>query len=81
MSNGPVQVGDSWYLWGLTGAVDGAGLALEDTGLVVGAQTLYRIIPGAGSTVGHWEPVTNGDPDNPELVFYEGDIVVYWVTD
>jgi hypothetical protein len=30
---------------------------------------------------GHWEPVTNGDPDNPEIVFYNGDVVLTWVED
>ena len=46
MSNGPVQVGDTWYLWGLTGAADGEALLLEDTGLTVGGTTLYRIVSG-----------------------------------
>lgn len=32
-------------------------------------------------TGGHWEPVTNGDPDNPELVFADGDVVMSWVVE
>lgn len=29
----------------------------------------------AASTT-HYEPVTNGDPDNPEIVFEDGDVVM-----
>lgn len=35
----------------------------------------------AGVAGGYWEPVTNGDSENPELVFYDGDVVMTWVTD
>ncbi len=52
-----------------------------DTGFVVDGWPVYRLELRDSAAGGHWEPVTNGDPDNPELVFYEGDIVVYWVTD
>ena len=31
-------------------------------------------------TIGHWEPVTNGDTANPEVVFDDGDIVMEWTT-
>jgi hypothetical protein len=49
MSNGPVQIGDSWYVWGLTGATETASLALEDTGLTLNGTTLWRIVPGAAA--------------------------------
>jgi len=49
MSNGPVQVGDSWYLWGQ--GTDGDSLTLETTGLTLNGLTLFRIVGGtpAGS--------------------------------
>jgi hypothetical protein len=34
-----------------------------------------------GALGGRWEPVTNGDPENPELVFADGDVVMYFVDD
>lgn len=32
------------------------------------------------STLGHWEPVTNGDVGSPEIVFDAGDVVMEWVS-
>jgi hypothetical protein len=30
--------------------------------------------------LGHWEPMTNGDPDNPEMLFDgSGEIIMVWV--
>lgn len=36
----------------------------------------YRFDP---LTSGHWEPVTNGDSDSPEIVFSDGDVVMTFV--
>lgn len=46
MNNGPVQIGENWYVWGLPGAVDAASLALEDTGLTVDGTALFRVVTG-----------------------------------
>lgn len=36
----------------------------------------------SGSVSGRWEPVTNGDPLDPQLVFDDtGDVVMSWVED
>ncbi len=43
--------------------------------------TLGAWVLGRGDGGGHWEPVTNGDPENPELVFDDGDVVMYLVPD
>ena len=37
------------------------------------------IAVGTGTSSSHWEPVSNGDPDFPEVVFSDGDIVMSWV--
>lgn len=46
MSNGPVQVGDSWYWWGPTGASGGEAVLLESTGLTLNGLTLWRLVTG-----------------------------------
>lgn len=28
---------------------------------------------------GYWEPLTNGDPATPELIFLDGDVIMMWV--
>jgi hypothetical protein len=33
------------------------------------------------SAGGHWEPVTNGDADSPEIVFGDGDVVMTFMED
>lgn len=35
----------------------------------------------SASTSGHWQVVTNGDPDSPEVVFADGDVVEVFVTE
>lgn len=61
---------------------DGKPPAGEGAGLVPVLGADDRVQWGSGSGVGgHWEPVTNGDPDNPEIVFYDGDVLMYWVED
>lgn len=70
--------GDGLFLWGGSFAA-GDTFALQSTGLAVNGVDLLEIVPSTGGA-GHWEPVTNGDTDNPELVFYNGDVVMYWVT-
>ena len=80
MISGQAFLGEALYMWGQ--GTQGDSLTLEDTGLVLNGLTLFRVVPGASAaTTGHWEPVTNGDPDNPELLFYDGDVVLYWVED
>lgn len=32
-------------------------------------------------TGGHWEPVANGDPVSPEIVFSDGDVLMTFVED
>ncbi|MGE0133033.1 MAG: LamG domain-containing protein [Blastocatellales bacterium] len=40
----------------------------------------FTITPGAGgSPAGHYEPLTNGDDDAPEIVFAEGDVIMVFV--
>lgn len=41
-----------------------------------GLMTPDDVIPS-----GHWEPVTNGDPDSPEIVFSDGDVAMTFVED
>ncbi len=78
MSSGQAILAEP-YVWGWGTA--GASLALEATGLVIDGSPLLKITAGGPSAGGHWEPVTNGDPDNPELIFADGDVVMSWVTD
>jgi hypothetical protein len=79
MSHGPTQAGEVWYFWGQEAAA-GDGLVLEETGEELNGLPLFRIVPGAG-TGGHWTIVANGDPENPDLVYYEGDVIDYFVTE
>jgi hypothetical protein len=67
-------------IYAIGAGAEGDTLVFQDTGLSVNGLTLFKLVtaPGAG---GRWEPVTNGDPENPELVFYEGDVVMYFVAD
>ena len=46
MSNGPVQVGDSWYWWGPTDGTEGASVLMESTGVTLNGLTLWRLVPG-----------------------------------
>jgi hypothetical protein len=78
MISGQGFLGDGLFMWGQ--GAEGDSLTLEDTGLLLDGLTLFRLVPGPGAG-GRWEPVTNGDPENPELVFYEGDVVMYFVVD
>jgi hypothetical protein len=43
--------------------------ASDDETLYIWDGTAWILISGGGSSDGYWAPVTNGDPDNPELVF------------
>jgi hypothetical protein len=78
MISGQVFLGEALYMWGQ--GAEGYGLVMADTGLALNGLTLFRLVPAPGAG-GRWEPVTNGDPENPELVFYEGDCVMYFVAD
>jgi hypothetical protein len=69
---------DGMYAWG--DGAEGDTLVWQNTGLMLNGLTLFRLVPAPGAG-GRWEPVTNGDPENPELVFYEGDVVLYFVAD
>lgn len=31
------------------------------------------------NTIGRWEPLTDGDPINPELLFMGGDVIMMWI--
>lgn len=37
-------------------------------------------VPLFGQGGGYWEPVANGDPATPEVVFSDGDIVMTWIS-
>lgn len=81
MSNGPIPfTGDTWYAWGQ--GTDGQALLLQATGETLDGLALFRVVPGdAAAAGGYWEPVTNGDPVSPEVVFdMFGDIVMGFVT-
>lgn len=39
------------------------------------AQT-EALIASGGESLGYWEPLANGDAVNPELIFYNGDVVM-----
>jgi hypothetical protein len=41
-------------------------------------DTITFTASGGGADDPHWEPMTNGDPTNPEFMFIEGDIVMVW---
>ena len=41
----------------------------------------WFIMPLGGQSSGHYEPVANGDIDDPEIVFAEGDVVMVWTED
>jgi hypothetical protein len=53
---------DGVYAWG--DGAEGDTLVFQDTGLSVNGLTLFKLVPAPGAG-GHWEPVTNGDPENP----------------
>jgi hypothetical protein len=36
---------------------------------------------GGGTTPGRWEPLTDGDTEDPQFIFDDGDVVMVWVTD
>lgn len=50
-----------------------------DEGLGAYVPTTVSLV--AGPTSGYWEPLTNGDPDYPELMFdVDGNVLMTWVT-
>ncbi len=62
---------------GTTAAAHSDGAVISH-GITAGALSDLQ----AGTAVaGHWEPLTNMDPDAPELVFVDGLCVVVWVED
>lgn len=84
------QPGDGWYLgedylWArIRRPPDCAERAAAGTPyvLTLAADGAWVWTIGGGSggvSGGHWEPLTNGDPENPELVFYDGDVVMTFV--
>lgn len=48
---------------------------------IVDLRPFLAIASGTGGGSTHWEPVTNGDPDFPEIVFSDGDVVMVEVED
>jgi hypothetical protein len=36
-------------------------------------------VGGGEASDPHWEPMTNGDPTNPEFMFIDGDVAMVWV--
>lgn len=77
-----IYTGGAWvWLTGLTDeAIDDrvAALLVAGTGITLtyddGANTLTIVADGSGGT--RWEPLTNGDYSNPELIFVAGDVVM-----
>lgn len=52
------------------------GGATDDVLSIVAGVVAWRALEDSG----HWEPMTNGDPDNPEMLFDgDGDIIMVWV--
>jgi hypothetical protein len=37
---------------------------------------LQTLTIASSSSTSHWEPVTNGDPDAPEIIFVDGDVLM-----
>lgn len=56
-----------------------AGQVLTSAGAA--ALPTWQDAAGGGETHndGYWSPLTNGDPDNPELIFADGDAIMGWV--
>lgn len=54
---------------------------LVDTGMTMGGTPIYRLTFQGAVLNGHWEPLTNGDTENPEILFSDGDVLMTWVTD
>jgi hypothetical protein len=60
--------------------------AATDTGVVYrvandGSGWEEFVAGGSGAVTGYYEPMTNGDPVTPEILFdADGDVIVAWVT-
>jgi hypothetical protein len=73
-----------WRVFGSMEAHDIQGAFHTASGLTVGdiltatSATTFAFAPLVLTT--RWEPVTNGDPDFPEIVFDNGDVVMEEVT-
>lgn len=55
----------------------GDNITLDDS--VPGVLTINGESGGGGG--GYWSPLTDGDPDETELVFLNGDVIMVWIPD
>jgi hypothetical protein len=57
-------------------------VAPEDGQFLTYNATANRLEYGSGTNIGRWEPLTNGDPLAPELLFdANGDVIMGFVED
>lgn len=83
------QPGDGWYLgsdylWARIrrppdyGAQAAAGTPYVLT-VAEDGSWVWAIGGGGSGSGGRWEPLTNGDPENPEILFANGDVLMTFV--
>lgn len=73
---GGVQANDAHSLWGIP--LSGDGPVAGDTYIFSAATGKFELAQSsvAKAKATRWEPLTNGDPENPELVYFNGDIMM-----